>query len=134
MTAYTSDQTGPDYIASMPESEARSTIENYTGTSRKGLGLATEHPLSLYPSRVENGCLCRIAGTSIPEFEPLSIDPEDPNDKIELCAATCSGLVTANHVYWGQSTDVYERIAMNRTDAVDFTSWELSEVGSCGPR
>ena len=84
MTAYTSDQTGPDYIASMPESEARSTIENYTGTSRKGLGLATEHPLSLYPSGVENGCLCRIAGTSIPVFEPLSIDPDDPNDEIVM--------------------------------------------------
>lgn len=84
MTRYTSAQTGPDYIASMPESEAISTIERYSGTPRKDLGIATEHPLSLYPSELENECLCRIAGTSIPEFEPLSIDPEYPNDEIMM--------------------------------------------------
>lgn len=82
MTRYTSAQTGPDYIASMPESEAVSTIARYSGTPRKDWGIATEHPLSLYPSEVENECLGRIAGTSIPEFKPLSIDPESPNDEI----------------------------------------------------
>jgi hypothetical protein len=81
MTTYTSAQTGPDYIASMPESEAISTAERYSGTPRKDAGIATEHPLSLYPSQVEKESLCRIAGTSIPEFEPLSIDPESPNDE-----------------------------------------------------
>jgi hypothetical protein len=81
MTVYTSEQTGPDYIASMPESDAIRTIEEYSGTSRKDLGIAAGHPLSLYPSEVESRCLCRIAGTSIPEFKPLSIDPESPNDE-----------------------------------------------------
>jgi hypothetical protein len=81
MTVYTSEQTGPDYIASMPESEALSTIEKYSGTPRKDWGIAAEHPLSLYPSGVENKYLCRIAGTSCPEFKPLSIDPENPNDE-----------------------------------------------------
>jgi hypothetical protein len=84
MTTYTSEQTGPDYIASMPEAEAISTIEKYSGTPRKDLGIAAEHPLSLYPSEVENRCLCRIAGTSIPEFRPLTIDPESPNDEITM--------------------------------------------------
>jgi hypothetical protein len=45
------------------------------------LGIAAEHPLSLYPSQVETECLSRIAGTSIPDFEPLSIDPESPDDE-----------------------------------------------------
>jgi hypothetical protein len=80
MTAFTSEQTGPDYISSMPESEAIRTIERYSGTPRNDLGLATEHPVSLYPSEVENKSLSRIAGTSIPEFKPLSIDPDDPGD------------------------------------------------------
>jgi hypothetical protein len=84
MTLYTSEQTGPDYIASMPESEAMSTIERYSGTPRRDWGIATDHPLSLYPSGVENECLCRIAGTSIPEFKPLSIDPEHPDDEIMM--------------------------------------------------
>jgi hypothetical protein len=81
MTRYTSAQTGPDFVASMPESEAIRTVERYSGAPRRDLGIATAHPLSLFPSRVEKECLGRIAGTSIPEFQPLSIDPECPNDE-----------------------------------------------------
>jgi hypothetical protein len=80
MATFTSEQTGPDYISSMPASEARRTIEAYAGTPRQNWGMATEHPLSLYPGGVDNRSLSRIAGTSIPEFEPLSIDPDDSDD------------------------------------------------------
>jgi hypothetical protein len=80
MATFTSEQTGPDYISSMPASEAIRTIEAYAGTPRQELGIATEHPLSLYPGGVDNKSLSRIAGTSIPEFKSLSVDPDDPGD------------------------------------------------------
>ena len=55
---------------------------------------------------------------------------------IEMTAAVLGAgtMVQANHIYWGQSSDVFERISMVRPDSVDFTSWELSEVTGCGPR
>lgn len=62
------------------------------------------------------------------------LDLADPNDQIELTTATSSGQVIAHQNYWGQSSDVFQRISMNRTDAVDFTSWVMSAVNPCGPR
>jgi hypothetical protein len=56
--------------------------------------------------------------------------------EIEMTLALVSGTILANHNYWGQ--DVGEspsaRISTSRANAVDFTSWELSEVSPCGPR
>ncbi|MFC1654761.1 right-handed parallel beta-helix repeat-containing protein, partial [Myxococcota bacterium] len=56
--------------------------------------------------------------------------------EIEMTLALASGTISANHNYWGQ--DVGEspsaRISTSRANAIDFTSWELSEVTPCGPR
>jgi len=56
--------------------------------------------------------------------------------EIEMTLALVSGTISANHNYWGQ--DVGEspsaRISTSRANAIDFTSWELSEVTPCGPR
>jgi len=71
----------------------------------------------------------RITVTSVEALVPI-----DPPNTIELTTGTTGGQVSANHVYWGQSTNVFERISMSRPDAVDFTSWELTEVSPCGPR
>jgi len=62
------------------------------------------------------------------------LDLADPNDQIELTTATSSGQVIAHQNYWGQGADVFQRISMNRTDAVDFTSWVMDAVDPCGPR
>jgi hypothetical protein len=70
---------------------------------------------------------------SVPEVEYLM---DVAQAEIEMTLALVSGTISANHNYWGQ--DVGEspsaRISTSRANAVDFTSWELSEVTPCGPR
>jgi parallel beta-helix repeat protein len=70
---------------------------------------------------------------SVAEVEYL-LDVEQA--EIEMTLALVSGTISANHNYWGQ--DVGEspsaRISTSRANAIDFTSWELSEVTPCGPR
>ena len=70
-----------------------------------------------------------VSVTSVEYLEAVQ-----PPNTIEMTTATNSGTIAANHVYWGQQTDVASRLSMSRSDAVDFTSWELSEVTGCGPR
>jgi hypothetical protein len=52
----------------------------------------------------------------------------------EMVTLTASGQISASHNYWGQQTNIHQRLEMSRPDAVDFTSWELAEVPDCGPR
>jgi parallel beta helix pectate lyase-like protein/PKD domain-containing protein/Big-like domain-containing protein len=62
------------------------------------------------------------------------LDLTDPNNQIEMTTATNGGTVTAQGNYWGQNTNVTERISMSRAGAVDPTSWQMSAVDPCGPR
>ena len=56
--------------------------------------------------------------------------------EIEMTLALVSGTISANHNYWGQDVgeSPSDRISTSRANAIDFTSWELSEVTPCGPR
>ena len=56
--------------------------------------------------------------------------------EIEMTIATASGQISANHNYWGQDVgdSPVARISTSRSDAIDYTSWELGEITPCGPR